>query len=317
MRFVSFDTGGSIRPGLILSQDAIIDLPIALGNAAQHLAFQYNPSAHKTLHDLIQLGDPFLQACQLVLSGEGDEFSADAIVHASDVTLVAPIPRTAKNVFCVGKNYAEHVAEGNRAQNIDAALPENPIFFTKPPSAIIGPGAAIRVDGQFSDRIDYEVELAVIIGRTGRDIAADQAHEYIFGYTIVNDVSARDVQRRHGGQFFKGKSFDTSCPMGPHIVTADEVPDAHKLAIQLWVNGKPRQNGSTRDMIFDIPTLIESLSQGLTLEPGDVIATGTPSGVGYAMDPPQFLRDGDEVRCSIEHVGELVNFVVDETSAPN
>jgi 2-keto-4-pentenoate hydratase/2-oxohepta-3-ene-1,7-dioic acid hydratase in catechol pathway len=147
----------------------------------------------------------------------------------------------------------------------------------------------------------------LVIGRPGRNIAPAQAMAHIFGYTIVNDVTARDVQRRHGGQYFKGKGLDGSCPMGPVIVTADELGDPATLGIRLSVNGEPRQDGNTADMIFDIPTLIASLSEGLTLEPGDVIATGTPSGVGYAMDPPSFLKDGDVVICEIDGIGRLEN----------
>ena len=172
---------------------------------------------------------------------------------------------------------------------------------------MVGPGASIPIFPKLSTRIDYEVELAVVIGKTGRDIQPDQAMAHVFGYTIVNDVTARDVQRRHGGQFFKGKGLDGSCPMGPVIVTADAIGDPARLGLRLSVNGESRQDGNTADMIFDIPTLIASLSEGMTLDPGDVIATGTPSGVGYAMDPPMFLEDGDVVVCEIDGIGKLEN----------
>jgi 2-keto-4-pentenoate hydratase/2-oxohepta-3-ene-1,7-dioic acid hydratase in catechol pathway len=166
-----------------------------------------------------------------------------------------------------------------------------------------------------STQIDYEVELAVVIGKAGRDIPRERAFEHVFGYTIVNDVTARDVQRRHGGQYFKGKGLDGSCPMGPWIVTADEIPHPGQLAIRCRVNGAVRQDSTTASMIFDIPTLIASLSEGLTLEPGDILATGTPSGVGYAMDPPRFLREGDVVACEVEGIGVLENPIRAETSA--
>jgi 2-keto-4-pentenoate hydratase/2-oxohepta-3-ene-1,7-dioic acid hydratase in catechol pathway len=159
--------------------------------------------------------------------------------------------------------------------------------------------------------VDYEVELAVVIGKRGRNIKASEAFDHVFGYTIVNDVTARDLQRRHGGQFLKGKGLDGSCPMGPGIVTRDEIADPGQLAIRLWVNGELRQDANTRDMIFPIAELIESLSEGLTLEPGDLLATGTPSGVGYAMRGPQFLKDGDVVTCEIEGIGQLVNPVTE------
>jgi 2-keto-4-pentenoate hydratase/2-oxohepta-3-ene-1,7-dioic acid hydratase in catechol pathway len=162
-----------------------------------------------------------------------------------------------------------------------------------------------------STKIDYEVELAVVIGRRGSNIKAGQALDHVFGYTIINDVSARDIQRRHGGQFLKGKGLDGSCPIGPGIVTRDEIPDPGQLAIRLWVNGELRQDANTRDMIFPVAELIRSLSEGLTLEPGDLLATGTPSGVGYAMSEPQYLREGDVVLCEIEGLGQLQNPVIE------
>jgi 2-keto-4-pentenoate hydratase/2-oxohepta-3-ene-1,7-dioic acid hydratase in catechol pathway len=163
--------------------------------------------------------------------------------------------------------------------------------------------------------MDYEVELGVVIGRAGRNISASSALDHIFGFTIINDVTARDLQRRHGGQFLKGKGLDGSCPMGPQIVTIDELEDFDQLAIGLTVNGETRQDGNTGSMIFSIPRLLESLSEGLTLEPGDLLATGTPSGVGYAMDPPAFLKDGDVVTCTIERIGRLTNTVRDVSRA--
>ncbi|MGI9490789.1 MAG: fumarylacetoacetate hydrolase family protein [Geminicoccaceae bacterium] len=230
---------------------------------------------------------------------------SDAMVPASDVHLLAPLPYPRKNVFCVGRNYLEHIAEGERAQNTKIGVTEHPVFFTKPPTSVVGPGADVPIFPKLSINIDYEVELAVVIGKAGRNISPDQAMAHIFGYTIVNDITARDVQRRHGGQYFKGKGLDGSCPMGPLIVTADALGDPTKLGIRLTVNGETRQDGNTADMIFDIPTLIASLSEGLTLEPGDVLATGTPSGVGYAMDPPMFLKNGDVVVCEIDGIGKL------------
>ncbi|MDX1576308.1 MAG: fumarylacetoacetate hydrolase family protein, partial [Kiloniellales bacterium] len=228
--------------------------------------------------------------------------------------LLAPIPRPAKNVFCVGRHYAAHVSEGYKARKMKEVLPEYPQFFTKPPTAVSGPGAAIRLDPAVTRKLDYEVELAVVIGRGGRDIPAAEAEAHIFGYTIANDVTARDLQRRHD-QWFKGKGLDGSCPLGPHIVTPDELPDVGALSIGLTVNGEVRQDGNTRDLIFPIPAIIESLSLGMTLEPGDIISTGTPAGVGYAMDPPQFLKPGDEVTCRIEGIGTLTNWIADEDAA--
>jgi 2-keto-4-pentenoate hydratase/2-oxohepta-3-ene-1,7-dioic acid hydratase in catechol pathway len=226
-----------------------------------------------------------------------------------------PLPQARKNIFCVGRNYSEHIAEGARAQNIAIAATEVPVFFTKPPTAIRGPGDEVPIFPHVSTKVDYEVELAVVIGKAGRDIPSERAFEHVFGYTIMNDVTARDVQRRHGNQWFKGKGLDGSAPTGPWIVTADEIADPHALGIRLSVNGELRQNGNTRDMIFDIPTLIASLSEGLTLEPGDIIATGTPSGVGYAMEPPRFLVHGDRVVCEVDGIGQLENTMRDTSLA--
>lgn len=261
-----------------------------------------------TMQALIDAGPAALAALGPVISGAENGDHAGAIVSAG-ATLLAPIPRPRKNVLCVGRNYAEHIAEGDRAQKQNVGVTEYPVFFTKPPTSIVAPDGDILVFPNVSESIDYEVELAVVIGTTGRNIPKSSAMDHVFGYTILNDVSARDIQRRHGGQYFKGKGLDGSCPLGPWIMTADAIADPHGLSIGLRVNGEQRQDGTTADMIFDIPTLIASLSEGMTLEPGDIIATGTPSGVGYAMDPPQFLRDGDTVVCEISGIGTLSNIV--------
>ncbi len=252
------------------------------------------------LQAIIEGGDAALAAVATLMAG-------DVTLAITDATLMAPLPRPEKNVFCVGRNYADHIAEGARAQKTAVAITEVPVYFTKPPTAVIGPGAEVPIFAHVSTEIDYEVELAIVIGTPGRDIAKADAFAHIWGYTIVNDITARDVQRRHGGQYFKGKGLDGSCPMGPVIVTRDEMPDPQNIALRSLVNGEVRQNGNTAQMIFDIPTLIASLSAGLTLEPGDILATGTPSGVGYAMVPPCFLKDGDEVTCEIDGIGRLTN----------
>lgn len=262
-----------------------------------------------SLQSAIEAGSGALDAVRAWVR-EGEAGNHAAARHApGDVTLLAPLPVPRKNVFCVGRNYAEHIAEGDKAQQRSVGVTEHPVFFTKPPTAVVGPGADIPIFPGVSEAIDYEVELAVVIGRAGRNIAAADAFDHVFGYTILNDITARDIQRRHGGQYFKGKGLDGSCPLGPWIVTADAIGDPHALAIGLSVNGERRQDGNTASMIFDIPTLIASLSEGMTLEPGDVIATGTPSGVGYAMEPPRFLVDGDVVTCEVENIGRLENTV--------
>ena len=212
-------------------------------------------------------------------------------------------------MFCVGRNYAEHIAEGERAQKEKIGITEHPVFFTKPPTSVVAPDADILLFPSVSQSIDYEVELAVVIGKRGRNITKADAFNHVFGYSILNDITARDIQRRHGGQYFTGKGLAGSCPIGPCIVTADAISDPQALSIGLTVNGDQRQNGMTSDMIFDIPTLVASLSEGLTLEPGDIIAPGTQSGVGYAMEPPQFLKNGDVVVCEVSEIGTLRNTV--------
>jgi 2-keto-4-pentenoate hydratase/2-oxohepta-3-ene-1,7-dioic acid hydratase in catechol pathway len=200
----------------------------------------------------------------------------------------------------MGRNYAEHAAERG------AQVPEIPVFFTKPPTTVIAPGDEI-VHHACTEQLDYEAELAVVIGRGGRDIPRSEALAHVFGYMNLNDVTARDLQKAHQ-QWFKGKSLDTFCPMGPALVTADEVPDPQRLSIQLLVNGQVRQSANTSQMVFDVATLIEVLSKGMTLEPGDIIATGTPSGVGAATG--QFLKPGDTVEVEVEGLGRLINQVI-------
>lgn len=233
---------------------------------------------------------------------------ASAGVPLEQVKLLAPILNPPKNVLCIGRNYREHVSEGARANKTEDKVPEKPVFFTKAHTCIIGPDAAITFNPKVSDQTDWEAELGVIIGRQGRDISEDEALDYVFGYTCLNDVTARDLQRSHN-QWFKGKSLDTFCPIGPWIVTADELGDPQNLHIQLRVNGETKQDANTRDMIFNVRTIISSLSAGFTLEPGDIIATGTPSGVGFARVPPEFLKDGDVVEVEIEKIGVLRNTV--------
>ena len=224
------------------------------------------------------------------------------------IELRAPLPRPRRNLFCIGRNYRSHAVELASSVFREAVDKDTdwPIVFSKLPETVVGPFDAVRLPGKHvSEQIDYECELAVIIGRGGRDIVRSRAMEHVFGYTVVNDVSARDVQVRHG-QWHLGKSFDTFCPMGPWIVTADEV-DGRDTRVRGWVNGELRQDGRTRDMIFDIPRLIENCSRGITLQPGDVIATGTPSGVGMGFKPPKWLRHGDVVRVEIDGVGVIEN----------
>ena len=241
-------------------------------------------------------------------SGEPIEPKGESL-RLDEVTILAPLPRPPRNVFCVGKNYHEHAREFATSGFDGSAteiVPEAPVVFTKPPSSVIGPGAPIPSHLDPTDSVDYEGELAVVIGRGGRGIAKAGALEHVFGYTIVNDVTARTLQHKHR-QWVIGKGIDGFCPMGPAILTADEVPDPGALRLRTFVNGEKRQDASVADLIFDIPTLIETISAGITLEAGDVIATGTPVGVGLGFKPPRFLKPGDVVRIEIDGVGVLEN----------
>lgn len=234
-------------------------------------------------------------------------------VALTDVCLHAPIPHPRRNIFCVGKNYLDHVKEIKdsklgEAQGAMANLPKHPVVFSKVPEAVIGTRVGIDSHPAATQEMDYEAELAVVIAKKGKAISQADAMKYVWGYTIVNDVSARDVQAKHV-QFHIGKSFDTFCPMGPWLVSADEINEKN-TKIQCWVNGELRQDGNTEQMIFDIPTVIESISAGMTLYPGDVIATGTPSGVGMGFKPPRFLKKGDNIKIQIEGIGVLENPVI-------
>jgi len=253
--------------------------------------------------DLPQLISDFDQLKgQLTPKGQG--------LPVDELEFVAPLQRLPRNIICVGKNYHAHAREFSESGFDSSATssehsPDFPIMFTKAVNTIIGPNATIPAHEQATQQIDYEAELAVVIGKAGRAISKEQAMDHVFGYTIVNDITARDLQKKHK-QWFLGKSLDGFCPMGPIVVTADEV-DHQDLRIQCWVNDELRQDANTKDLIFDIPTLIETLSAGIELLPGDIIATGTPEGVGIGFNPPKFLRSGDEVKVSIQGIGTLVN----------
>jgi 2-keto-4-pentenoate hydratase/2-oxohepta-3-ene-1,7-dioic acid hydratase in catechol pathway len=221
-----------------------------------------------------------------------------------EATLLAPIPRPARNVFCVGRNYAAHAAEGYAARGVAPVKIEAPEFFTKAPQAVVGQDATVPVDTALTQAFDYEVELAVIIGKGGANIPAASAMDHVFGFTVGNDLTARDLQRRHG-QWFKGKSLDRSCPLGPYIAVREGGQGHPDWAISLTVKGEQRQSSRTSMMVFDVPAILEQLSRGMALEPGDIILTGTPEGVGYARKPPLVLAAGDRIEASVEGLGTL------------
>ena len=235
--------------------------------------------------------------------------------NLADITLLAPIPRPRRNIFCVGKNYFEHAKEfGTSGYDSSTSkpgdeIPKDPIIFTKPPETVIGTGANIVIPKNVSQDIDYEVELTIVIGKGGKGILKKDAMNHVWAYTAINDVTARDWQQRHK-QWFLGKSFDTCCPMGPWVVTRDELDD-QDISVKCWVNNELRQNSNSKDLIFDIPTLIETISAGITLYPGDIIATGTPAGVGLGFKPAKYLKAGDVVKLEIGGVGVLSNPLVE------
>jgi 2-keto-4-pentenoate hydratase/2-oxohepta-3-ene-1,7-dioic acid hydratase in catechol pathway len=258
-----------------------------------------------SLLDLIIAGpDAWRRMADLTAGSTSDAHS----FAAKDVRWRAPILRPRKNVMCLGLNYFNHLVETSKPLNREIKTPDAPIFFTKPPTAINGPYDPIPWDRSVTEQVDYEVELGVVIGMEGRNIRSDRALNHVFGYTIVNDVSARDVQYRHK-QWFKGKSLDGFCPMGPCIVTADEFGDPQNKRLSLTVNGEQRQHANTSEMIYGVAAIIEWLSRGLTLEAGDIIATGTPEGVGLGRKPPEYLSDGDVVEAAIEGIGAIRNEV--------
>lgn len=228
-------------------------------------------------------------------------------INLSLVKLLAPIPKPPRNIFCIGKNYADHAKEIRNIPSI-GEIPESPIYFSKLPTSVTGPDTVILSHAKATKQIDYEVELAIIIGKEGSNISKEAAEDYIFGYTIANDITARDLQKKHS-QWYKGKSLDTFCPLGPRILHKKSLPLPFDIALICRVNGEVRQHSTTSNMIFDIATIVSDLSQGMTLLPGDIILTGTPAGVGFALNPPQFLQHGDVIEAEIEKIGILKNII--------
>ena len=255
---------------------------------------------------------PGMSIFDLISAGMGSltELSKQkhAMVPLKEAKLLAPIHAPRRNIMCLGLNYAAHAKESAEARGREVKLPTFPVIFTKATTTINAPYGDIPFDANVSTHIDWEAELGVIIGKRGKNISQHEAMRYVFGYTVINDVTARDMQNNHI-QFFKGKSLDGCCPMGPWIVTADELTDPHNLYVRCCVNNVLKQDGHTRDLIFKIPAIIETMSRGMTLEAGDVISTGTPSGVGFARTPPEFLKPGDVVECEVEGIGTIRNKV--------
>lgn len=282
---------GTPRPGLVIGGNRVVDIPAGLG-AGENTS---------TMLGVIRAGSPMLEQLRALESK-----SAAASTPIADVKLHAPIPRPAKNVFCVGWNYLEHFEEGAKKLQDNRELPKHPVFFSKATTAVNGPYDNVPFDASVSTSLDWEVELGVIIGTGGKNIAESDAMSHVWGYTVINDVSWRDLQRRHGGQWHKGKSLDGTCPMGPWIVTAEGV-DPDNLRVTCRVNGVTKQDSNTKFLYFKLPRLIAELSAGMTLEAGDIISTGTPEGVGFARTPPEFMKPGDLLETEIEGIGILRN----------
>ena len=300
MKLLTFSTAAHPVPRIgVMRGTDIVDIESAAMQAGIKLAF--DPT---DMVSLIESGNAGLNQVKklLDLHRDGKPEPVAVITHA-------PIPRPRKNIFCVGWNYLEHFQEGERIRQSGQELPAKPVFFTKAATAVNGPLDDVICDPALSDKFDWEVELGLVIGKGGKSIREEDALDHIFGYTVINDISVRNVQRAHGGQWFKGKSFDGTCPMGPYLVTRDEV-DHNNLQLTCHVNGVLKQNSNTRYMYFKIPRLLAELARGMTLEPGDILSTGTPEGVGFARTPPEFLKPGDVVETEIAGIGYMRNRMI-------
>lgn len=293
MKFVTFLHNDKRRAGVVEGQ-IVIDVQQA----------ERQKMGDVTLSDdlLNWIEEDSLDRVKEIVDWARNRNEGEFLMPLDEVELAAPIPRPRKNIFCIGKNYVDHAKELGSEDDI----PDHPIIFSKPPTTVIGPETPVLLHADLTDFLDYEGELAVVIGKTGKGISKEQAYDHVFGYTMINDISARDIQSRHK-QFLLGKSLDTACPMGPYIVDKNEISDPQKLYLETKVNGEVRQSASTDLMIFDIPTLIETISAGTTLEAGDIIATGTPAGVGKGMKPPENLKAGDLIEITVEGIGTLKN----------
>lgn len=297
MKLLSFSINDQIKFGpKVKKEEAVWDV-LAIQEELQVL-----PSFPATIIEGITLGFDFVEQTRKLVDAAQKAENGERFKRAFTViTWLAPIPRTPKNIMCIGKNYSDHAKEMGAEQ-----APEDLVVFTKSPTAIAADETTLSVHANKTDSLDYEGELAIVIGKRGKDVPKAMAYDYVFGYTIANDITARDLQERHK-QYFLGKGLEGACPMGPYLVSKDEIPDPHVLSIVTKVNGEVRQNGSTKDMIFTVEDIIATLSKYVTLEPGDVILTGTPAGVGKGMNPPTYLKAGDEVKISIEGIGTLAN----------
>lgn len=301
MRLITYrsDVTAAARLGAIVDHQ-VVDLARLAEEQGQYLP--------DNMLDFIDLGPQGVRVGTELLNGYDGQFPAGTAWPVQNVKILAPIPRPRKNIFGIGLNYVEHVAESSRTLDTSKELPKEPVIFSKPPTTVIGPGDAIEHNAQITQQLDWEVELAVIMGTRAKGVAAKDALNYVFGYSLMIDMSARDCRR--AGQWIYSKGQDTYAPFGPCIVTADEIPDPHTLDLSLKVNGVTKQSSNTRHMLFNVNVLIEDISKGITLEPGDIIATGTPEGVGAGRSPQEWVWPGDVIEAYVQGIGELRHPVV-------
>jgi len=302
VKLLMFQSGGGRRLGVLRD-----GAPEEVLDVAELTSGSVPEAAQPDVLAVVDSGAEGLQRLAALVSSHAAT-QGSAVRRLADLTLLPPLDPPRGNVLAIGRNYQKHAEEGARALNTEVGPPT---IFTKAVTAISGPYADIPIDASVSDAIDWEVELGVVVGRRGRNIKRQNAIDHVFGYMVLNDVTARDIQHGWGGQWFKGKSLDGSCPTGPWVVTADEVPDPQSLQLYLRVNGELKQDANTRDMIYPVDAIIEWLSLGMTLLPGMLIATGTPEGVGFARTPPEFLHPGDLMETEVEGIGKLRNRVVE------
>jgi 2-keto-4-pentenoate hydratase/2-oxohepta-3-ene-1,7-dioic acid hydratase in catechol pathway len=301
MKLVTYRSGCEAAARLgALSADHVVDL--------QRLGQKTGIDLPNNMLSFIDLGRRAVAATAEMLATHLEKWPVGTALPAGNVTLLAPIPRPRKNVFGIGLNYVEHIAESSLALDTSANLPDRPVIFSKPPTTVIGTGDAIQHNAKLTQQLDWEVELAVIIGRTARRVSKSEALAHVFGYSVMNDVSARD--NRRAGQWIFSKGQDSYAPFGPCIVTADEIPDPQALELWLTVNGVEKQRSNTRHMLFTVDDLIADISSAITLEPGDIIATGTPSGVGAGRTPQEWMWPGDVIEAGIAGIGQIRNPVV-------
>lgn len=304
MRLVTFrsDVAAPGRLGAIVG-DVVVDLG-ELGLVTGH-------ALPDNMLDFIDLGPSAVRSTTALLNEFEGDFPLGVTLPLANVTLLAPIPRPRKNIFGIGLNYVEHVAESSRTLDTSADLPKEPVIFSKPPTTVIGPGDAIGHNKNITQQMDWEIELAVIMGTKAQRVKKEEALNYVFGYSVMIDVSARDCRR--AGQWIYSKGQDTFAPFGPVIVTADELTDPHNLNLSLTLNGVTKQSSNTKHLLFDVNHLIADISAGITLEPGDIIATGTPEGVGAGRNPQEWMWPGDVVEGVVEGIGTLRHPIVDVT----